>query len=378
MTCFITPALVLRDAATPLLRMRASFASSHDNSPHPEEPAKLASRRTRAGGITLALLLAACGNATDMPVAAPGEDIVANDMEGVAAPAATAQRTASALPEGCAYPDALPQQSIPWPHLLGPSVADVSGSIPDSKATFASEAGWNDLSDSFLWPTSHLPVREGMAAEEADRVMGCFFERVGDYARPAGIGWTDADSVLSYRGGGFSPYFDAVQYAVMVKDGEVANVLAAGVCDAEHDGFAIDDFESCAAIPGELDGFAEIYGPNEAYMGEYGRFKLAKGMEDYMVDSAMDRAFALEDPDSVEGPKPMARKETLRADGTKVVTYSQTGYMDDAVSGDRIRVVFAPFAGMEPGETTYHLRHAGQQRMCYRDGSSSWTTKPCP
>ena len=69
------------------------------------------SRSAWVGVSVVAFFLTACGNATDMPVAAPGEDIVASDPEGMAdAPSAESVLLASDLSREMftPQPDAIP------------------------------------------------------------------------------------------------------------------------------------------------------------------------------------------------------------------------------------------------------------------------------
>ena len=329
------------------------------------------SRSARRGGsaVVMASLLAACGNAADMPVAAPGDDIIAQDVEGVAATEAmAAPAVAPAMASGCPTIAPMTRGQIMLSLTLGPGpMTEFPGKYDSEYASDDYREGLNPL----------IPVSVGMDAEEAIEVLSCFYNDAAPYTDPI-ASYLDADTVLLFRTGGHTGAYESEELALYIKDGRVKEMARALFCEDDIRR-TVGDFGHCLLEPGSDAVFAG-YGAAYDYvdpMFETEPLTLRRGLPESEILERLEAKGAPEYEGQEAYVAPVTSSET-RDDGRKVVTWEQTGYLDDSVAGERAVMEFRPYTnGL--GETTMQLRHAGFQRLCGRGpDAGKWTVELCP
>lgn len=288
---------------------------------------------------------------------------------------------AATLPEGCAYPESLPRQGIPTPYVLGPTpTADVPGR---DISEWVPADYWNS-GDTFLQAVP-MPILEILGQPGGEARLGCFLARLGEADKPAGLSWGQGNRAVLYGGTGYSPFHDSIHVLAYFDDEGLVSAQASYECDTETGGYiALDD--GCGISPGMLAerGYTDLVDPNDLYQGDDYPFPVFRGQPMDQTDRAILRYYEPEEMGSETPPEPVRDEETL-SDGRKLVTYTATGLLDDAVSAQRLAAVFAPFPSYdiqtsEPtGGTEYRLRNLGIQYKCARgDRPDRFTTGPCP
>ena len=328
------------------------------------ETARSRSARLGCGAVFLTLALAACGNAADMPVAAPGDDIVAADVEGVEVPATSEPAEPAS---GCPTIEPMTRGQIMLSHSLGPGPnSDVPGEYDSDYASDYYREGVNPL----------IPVSAGMDAQAAIDILSCFYSDAEPYTDPI-ASYLDADTTLLFRTGGHTGAYESEELALYVKDGRVTEMARALFCeDAQNS--AVGDFGHCLLEPGSDPAFAGTVAAHDYVdpMFETEPLGLRRGLTESEIMARLQAKGAPE-YDGQEGYSAPVVASEARPGGAKIVRWQQTGYLDDSVAGERAVMEFRPYTnGL--GETTLQLRHAGFQRLCWRDGSDEWTTDLCP